>query len=101
MSILTALVAAGAYAKETALKPNLEAYARSRKTLQSRSDKRWKETFGGMPRTTTQLASKFGYSHMGALSSLYKLETRKQVKRVGTAPSGGNRPVIIWQWIGD
>ena len=100
MSILTALVAAGAQAAGQR-KRNDTAYARSRKTMQARSDARWKAMLAGEPRTTTQLASKFGYSHMGALSSLYKLEKRKQVKRIGTAPSGGNRPVILWQWIGD
>lgn len=100
MNIFTALIAAGAQAAGQR-KRNDAAYARSRKTMQARSDARWKAVFAGEPRTTTQLTTKLGYSHMGGLSSLYKLEERKKVERIGTAPSGGNRPVILWQWIGD
>jgi hypothetical protein len=75
-----------------------EVYKRSRATLSARADARWKAIFGEDALTTGQLAAKRGCSHMGTLSSMYKLEKRGLVVRAGLAPTNGNKPTILWRW---
>lgn len=99
MNMLDALLAANNHIQEK--KRTNPGHKRSREVLQQNSDARWKKAFGDGKHTTAKLAGKFGYSHMGALSSLYKLEERKKVKRAGTVPSSSNKPAILWQWVGD
>ena len=98
MNMIDALRAASSAQKPKRSNPG---HKRSREVMQRNSDARWKNTFAGQELTTAQLACKLGYSHMGALSSLYKLEKREKVVRVGVVPSGGNKPAVLWKWIGD
>lgn len=101
MNLAAMLVAANApVAKGRKPPPPMtkETYKRSRATLSARSDARWKAIFGKDTFTTGQLAAKRGCSHMGVLSSLYKLEKRGMVKRAGLAPTNGNKPTILWCW---
>jgi hypothetical protein len=101
MNLAAMLVAANA-PLATGRKPpppiTKEAYKRSRATLSARATARWKAIFGEASLTTGQLAAKRGCSHMGALSSLYKLEARGLIVRDGLAPTNGNKPTIVWRW---
>lgn len=53
--------------------------------------------------TTSEIANALGYSHMGCLSSLYKLEKRGRIKRIGIKERPPNAPrgrgQIIWSWV--
>lgn len=99
---IAAMLAAANSATASGRKPpppmTAEVHKRSRATLSARATARWKTIFGKDALTTGQLATKRGCSHMGALSSMYKLETRGLVVRAGLAPTNGNKPTILWRW---
>ena len=102
MNVASMLMAASTAAPKKRKAPppiTKEAYLRSRATLSARSDARWKALFGDGEYTTGQLAAKRGGTHMGVLSSLYKLEKRGKIKRTGLAPTNGNKPTVLWRWV--
>ena len=63
---------------------------------------KYRQIMVGQKLTTSQVASRAGISHMGALTYLYELEKRKLVKRDGIMERPENamrgRGQIIWAW---
>ena len=54
--------------------------------------------------STGEIAGAMGYTHMGCLTSLYKMEKRGVIKRVGSRPRDhayGGRGQITWTWVGE
>ena len=74
---------------------------------QSKADVKYRDLLTGKQMTTGEIARTFGYSPMGCLTSLYRLEQRGKIKRVGTAPRVNGyknipgRGSIIWTWCED
>lgn len=72
---------------------------------QQRADAKYKQLLTGKTLPTGDIAQRLGLSHMGCLTSLYNLEKRGLVERVGALPrrpsykSLGGRGQILWTWI--
>lgn len=68
----------------------------------AKADAKYRELLSGKALSTGQIAGHFGYSHCGTLSSLYALEERALVRRVGIQerPNGAphGRGTILWTW---
>lgn len=69
--------------------------------VRSRAEARYRLYLENNKLTTGQIAAKLGLSHMGCLCSLYDMEKRGVVERVGTIPkaNGKGRASILWTWV--
>ncbi len=110
MDLLKSLISANEHRekqeeKEKKKKPAAGKYPGPRKSglaRQAKTDAKYKAFFAGQTRTTPEIASAFGYSLSGTISSLMHLEARGKVERVGVGqrPIGAKygRPPVIWRW---
>jgi len=80
-----------------------QCYRTGPQLVQARADAKYKALLSGAEFSTSEIATKFGYSHCGALSSLLKLEKRLLIRRVGTRqrPAGETRGrgATVWTWV--
>ncbi len=97
MNLLSQLVAAKLPPPEEARKlPKNHAVHAARKANTAR---RYREAFGGQDRVTKEIAVAIGITPVGCLNMLMRMEKAGQVMRVGTKPTGGSQPTIVWRWI--
>ena len=87
-------------APRPAEKPTRRGQNKPWKALSSRIEKEYRDLLTGNPMTTGAIAAKRGLTHMGVLTSLYNMEARGVVKRVGVQPRPASMPrgkgQIIW-----
>lgn len=76
---------------------------RTSKIVQAKADGRYRLLMENNKITCAEIARKMGLSHMGCLSSLYKLEKRGLIKRVGWLPRPPDMHMgkgsILWTWV--
>ena len=72
---------------------------------QVEADARYRKLLMGKTLPTSAITDHMGITRMGGLTSLYKLEERGKVKRMGTVPRNANvlrgRGQILWTWVDD
>ena len=69
-----------------------------------KADAKFRALLKDGPKSTGEISGAFSYTHMGCLTSLYRMEKRGLVKRVGSRPRDGGiggRGQILWAWAGE
>lgn len=66
--------------------------------IKAKAHGRYRLIMEGNELTTGEIAAKRGITHMGCLSSLYQMESEGLIERVGTRPTGGTKPTVVWRW---